>query len=180
MTTTNLSVWSLPRISSLHKMSSCRKDKTSVSGAEGSVLRMRGLWCRQSRPSGKSHLPSFWGSTGGKQPGRPPPAPPEGGEHSGASVHTWQGSSPVVGRQPPGYCHQEAPHAPAPVHLGQACPSHLSGKRLWAPQTILPFFFIKTFQSSFRFTGKLSRRYRALTHLLAPSHSLSPPAASLM
>ena len=172
----------MPRISSLHKMSSCRKNKTLVSGAKGPVLRMQGLWSRQSRPSAKSYLLSFWGRTGGKQGfGRPPPpAPPKGGEHAGASVHTRQGSSPVVGRQPPGYSAQKAPCAPASVRLGQVCPSHLSGKRLWAPQTILPFFSIKTFQSSFRFTGKFSTRYRARIFLLAPPHSLSPPPASLM
>ena len=51
VTTTNLSVWSLPRISSLHKMSSWRENKTSVSGAKGSALRTRGLWCHSGHAS---------------------------------------------------------------------------------------------------------------------------------
>lgn len=82
-------------------MSSCRKNKTLVSGAKGPVLRMQGLWSRQSRPSAKSYLLSFWGSTGGKQGfGRPPPPPHPRVEstqgplstHGKAAALLWDGS----------------------------------------------------------------------------------------
>lgn len=73
------------------------------------------------------------------------PCPTRGWTALRASVYTGQGSSPVVGRQPPGNSHQKAPCAPASVHLGQVCPSHLSGKKVTGSTDNSSLFLKKTF-----------------------------------
>lgn len=175
VTTTNLSVWSLPRISSLHKMSSCRKNKTLVSGAKGSVLRMRGPLVQAVTPVSEEP-PAFLLGQHRREAGlgRPPPPRPrvestQGplSTHGKAAALLWDGSL----------------QAPLPKkHLVPQLQSVLARfvpltsveKGYGLHRQFFPFFFIKTFQSSFRFTGKFSTRSRALIFLLAPPHSLSP------
>lgn len=68
--------------------------------------------------------------------------PPEVESTPGASVHTRQGSSPVVGRQPPGYCHQ-APHARLQSILARLVPLTSVEKRFMGSTDNSSLFFHK-------------------------------------
>lgn len=142
------------------------------------MLRTRGLWCRQSRPSREEPPACLLGQHRREAAWRPPR--PRGWRHSGASVHTRQGSSPVVGPDSLQATVTRSASCPGSSPMpSPACPSHLSGKRLWAPQTILPFF-IKTFQRAVFGSQENSAESTEPSPISWPTHSLSPPAASLM
>ena len=137
----------MPRISSLHKMSSWRENKTSVSGAKGSALRTRGLWCHSGHasrrratcpPSGaaqvgssawKAHPPQRAQSTGGPPSAHNEAAPPSRG-FGAQTAFTREHAVPQ---------HQSA--------LGHVCPFHLSGKRSRAPHTAFSFSVLKVFRA---------------------------------
>lgn len=95
VTTTNLSVWSLPRISSLHKMSSWWEKKASVRGLRAWHLGHRPLVCTNSSRPPTDVSVSYGatclslGSTGGRADSEGPSDPTwERTEHWGRLVHT--------------------------------------------------------------------------------------------